>query len=138
MQESSELYLRAFDGYKRTIGLSDSCTMMCVDMLARLLKQQGKFAEALPYYEMAFNHYTATLGPEHPDSWNAMGCRGVCERANGREVEGNALLRRAVTGLKKNLNSLPPGSPLLKSVRNRVSRFQKSLEFCIDFSVIFR
>jgi tetratricopeptide (TPR) repeat protein len=127
LDQAEVMYRQALSGYRRTVGMSSPLSMGCVDMLARLLKQQGKFEDALLFYKMAHTSYCETLGPDSPDALNMAGCCGMCLRAMGDEREGNAMLRDAVSKLKAALKKEPVNSPILKSLKRRITRFEQSL-----------
>ncbi len=80
-EEARLLFLEAFDGRARGLGMNDLDTLESACKLALILDRQMKYEDALKWYKQVFQYRLDVLGKGNPDTM-AVGhlCASVCEK----------------------------------------------------------
>ena len=88
-------------------------------LLARLLKDQGKLAEAEPLFREALTFRRRTLGDEHPHTLISISSMASLLKAQGKLGEAEPLYREALTVSRRTLGDEHPST--LASIGNMAS-----------------
>ena len=75
---------RALEGNEAALGVSHPSTLISVNNLAILLKQQGKYGQAEAMYRRSLAGREEALGPTHPHTRSARSHLDVLRRAMGQ------------------------------------------------------
>ncbi|KAH6881067.1 hypothetical protein B0T10DRAFT_609259 [Thelonectria olida] len=97
-KEAEEMYERALEGYKKTLGPDHTSTLDTVNNLGLLYSDQGKFKEAEEMYERALEGYETALGRDHTSTLNTVGNLGLLYSDQGKFEEAEEMYERALEG----------------------------------------
>ena len=93
---------------------SGPCTLVYINNLGVLLKDQGKLAEAEPPLREALEGFCRTLGDEHPNTLKSMNYLGLLLQAQGKYDEAQALYHEALEGSRRQLGDDHPSTLKVK------------------------
>ncbi|KAJ3473579.1 hypothetical protein NLG97_g10234 [Lecanicillium saksenae] len=125
---ASDLYVMAFEGYERSVGLNDSQTNEALSRLGLMYLYQGKIGYAEQTIHTAFQRCASpdNLGPDNVFTLKiAMDLAGVYE-VQGRVAEARKLYEDALEGFEANLG--PQDDLTLRAVIFLASLCQGELE----------
>ena len=94
--------------YRKVLGEQAPETAEAYANVARCLKDQGKYAEALVLYRKTLTIHRKTLGEQHPDTARAYSNAAGCLDSHGRHAEALSLHRKALAIMLKVLGEQHP------------------------------
>ncbi len=103
-----DYYREALEGNRRVLGDDHPDTLNSIDNKARLLKAQGKFAEAEPYVREALAGYRRVLGDDHRNTLSLINNMGFLLQSQGKLTEAEPYLREALEGRRRVLGDDHP------------------------------
>ena len=77
------------------LGEEHPTTLISIDNMGSLLRDQGKLAEAEPYLREALEKFRRVLGKEHPDTLLSVSNLGTLFQAQGKSAEAESALSRS-------------------------------------------
>ena len=102
-KEAETYWRRALEGFERTIRRDHPHTLVSVNNLGQLLKDQGKFVLAEPFVRRALEEFERTLGPDHHDTLGSANNLGLLLNDLGMLDLVEPFLRRALEGFERTL-----------------------------------
>jgi len=106
----------ALQGYEKALGPEHTSTLITVNNLGLLYRDQGKLAEAEEMYRRALQGYEKALGPGHRDTLWTVNNLGSLYSDQGKLDEAEEMYRRALQGREKALG--PEHRDTLNTVNN--------------------
>ena len=105
---AEKMYRRALQGCEHALGPEHPSTLLTVNNLGSLYRDQGKLDQAEVMLQRALQGYEKALGPEHPETLVIANNLGTLYSDQGKLDQAEAMLRRALRGQEKVLG---PGHP---------------------------
>jgi len=87
---------------------SDGETAWIANSFGHFLADQGRLAEAEPFFQRAVQHWEIALGPDHTSTLSALQALGTISSNQGRDAEARLVFERVVQGFE---TVFGPGNP---------------------------
>src|SRR5262249_58752600 len=99
--EAEPLLHENLQAYRRAVGADHPHTLVAVNSLAALLREQGKLSEAELLFRQNLEGYRRSLGPEHANSLKAAILLADLLRQQGKLSEAEPLFREVLALQRK-------------------------------------
>jgi tetratricopeptide (TPR) repeat protein len=118
--EAEKMYMRALQGYEKTLGAEHTSTLIAVNNLGNIYSDQGKLVEAEEMYMRALQGYEKTLGAEHISTLDTVNNLGILYEDQGKLVEAEEMYMRALQGYENALGTenVATYRPALNTAKN--------------------
>jgi len=113
---AEKMYRRALQGCEHALGPEHPSTLLTVNNLGSLYRDQGKLDQAEAMFGRALQGYEKTLGPEHTSTILTVNNLGLLYRDLGKLDQAEAMFGRALQGHEKALG--PEHTSTLLTVNN--------------------
>ncbi|PQE31108.1 nb-arc and tpr domain protein [Rutstroemia sp. NJR-2017a WRK4] len=101
VEEATKMYQQALTGFKKAWGPEHVSTLVIVNNLGNLYKDQGKLVEAEEMYQRALKGYEKVWGPEHTLTLTTVNNLGLLYADQDKLVEAEETYQRALKGFEK-------------------------------------
>jgi tetratricopeptide (TPR) repeat protein len=105
--------VRALAGSEKALGPDHTSTLITVNNLGNLYRDQGKLAEAEQMYVRALAGYEKALGPDHTSTLGTVNNLGLLYGDQGKLAEAEQMYQRALLGLQNSLGSEHPSTMIV-------------------------
>jgi tetratricopeptide (TPR) repeat protein len=127
--EAEKMYMRALQGYEKTLGAEHISTLDTVNNLGILYEDQGKLVEAEEMYMRALQGYEKTLGAENVATYrpalNTAKNLGKLYRDQAKLAEAESMFSRALIGFQTILGPSHEECQHLSSAITSLSHFER-------------
>ncbi|MDC0549837.1 tetratricopeptide repeat protein, partial [Alphaproteobacteria bacterium] len=103
-KKAEPLYVKALDGFKKTLDPNDKNIRVTTDILALIYTELGNTDKAIEYYKILIDLQKEHLGPEAFDTLSSIKNLGLAYYTDGDYKKAESLYVKALDGFKKTLD----------------------------------